>query len=1209
MRTIAAPWRVFVLLCLAIISCSSRAAVVFTTDTSISDLDLTYDGQDVVVSNCTVTIDGGHAFNSVRLADGGILTHSAGSNGLSLTISNDFQVELGGAIQLSGRGFAGNAGTGNGGEMGSSGAGAGHGGYGGLSSDNASGGNCYGVYHEPVTLGSGGGQGGGGVGGAGGGAIKLFIDGNALLDGDVFANGANATNSRSGGGSGGSIWITAQTISGSGAITANGGNGEPIHGGGGGGGRIAIYSNTNNFSGSLAAHGGLGWKAGGAGTIYTKLTTDNGLLLLDNAGRAGTNSLVSVTTSANVTLRGGARVIPSGAWNAGDVTIESNCFLVAVMPYSTLNVAASNFILQSHSSVLADYLSSFGNGTGGSYGGGGGHGGIGGFGGSGSGGNSYGNANSPTASGSRGGPGYYGTAGFGGGAIRLNVSGALHLDGIISALGAPATPNPSANSTNYDVGGGSGGSIWLSADSFSGAGLLRVDGGAGLLPYGGGGAGGRIAVTYNSNSFAGAMTAYGSSGYQFGGAGTIYLKENQASYSRLIVNNRDVVGAFTPYTSVPGFVDLTVSGGAVSGMISFGMRDILVKSNSVLTITAPTPSQIILPVSGNITIDEGGVLTLDGKGFLGGLGIFYGAGLSSASTSSTPRGGGGHGGYGGYGAILSSPYFANNSYGSLTEPATAGSGGGNVSDLNAIRGGPGGGALRIAFSGPERVLTVNGRLSVDGLSGAFGTGGGAGGSLLLSPNVLAGNGMISANGGAGSGTAGGGGGGRIAITYDTNMFTGQITAFGGVGAGTGGAGTIYLKANSEQYGRIKVDNGGVAGTDTPLTLNNPSSSQRYTLNVSRAAHVLAPSSLYLSNLTITANGILSASQNKSLVNVLHNVTIGAGSAIIADGMGYGFSQGPGKGSSLLWNGSGGGYGGVGGDSATGAVGGTNYGSITQPIDPGSGGGSGTGIGFSGSGGGAIQLVVGGTLNVSGSISTAGAVGWQDNSGGGSGGSIWISAGALTGAGNISAAGGDGDLFGGGGGGGGRIAIYSPANSFTGGISVNGGFGANSGEAGSIFIATNLFTHLISGTVTNLQGNPQPDVVIQPDGMAGVTTDSNGYYELSVPRGWAGVVTPSAGEDVVVPSNRSYGDVDADHVHAHYLVVPTVTPTLASSLSDTNLVLSWNGIPGVNYHAYWSTNLSNWVPLGSWMPGTNAVMEMLIPANDLPQKFIRVQASY
>ena len=50
-------------------------AVVFTTSTAIGPLDTNYDGADVVISNCTVTVDGAHTFASLRVAPGGILTH------------------------------------------------------------------------------------------------------------------------------------------------------------------------------------------------------------------------------------------------------------------------------------------------------------------------------------------------------------------------------------------------------------------------------------------------------------------------------------------------------------------------------------------------------------------------------------------------------------------------------------------------------------------------------------------------------------------------------------------------------------------------------------------------------------------------------------------------------------------------------------------------------------------------------------------------------------------------------------------------------------------------------------------------------------------------------------------------------------------------------------------------------------------------------
>src|SRR5262245_23068765 len=69
---------VLLLLCGSILH---SAAAVFTSNTVIGATDTTYDGLDLVISNCTVTVDGPHTFNSVRVAAGGALTHSNSPDG------------------------------------------------------------------------------------------------------------------------------------------------------------------------------------------------------------------------------------------------------------------------------------------------------------------------------------------------------------------------------------------------------------------------------------------------------------------------------------------------------------------------------------------------------------------------------------------------------------------------------------------------------------------------------------------------------------------------------------------------------------------------------------------------------------------------------------------------------------------------------------------------------------------------------------------------------------------------------------------------------------------------------------------------------------------------------------------------------------------------------------------------------------------------
>src|SRR6185437_14839123 len=60
---------------------TSAVAVTFTHDSFISFADLTHERQDIVVTNCTLTVDGNHAFNSLQVLNGDVLTHSPFSYG------------------------------------------------------------------------------------------------------------------------------------------------------------------------------------------------------------------------------------------------------------------------------------------------------------------------------------------------------------------------------------------------------------------------------------------------------------------------------------------------------------------------------------------------------------------------------------------------------------------------------------------------------------------------------------------------------------------------------------------------------------------------------------------------------------------------------------------------------------------------------------------------------------------------------------------------------------------------------------------------------------------------------------------------------------------------------------------------------------------------------------------------------------------------
>ena len=109
----------------------------------------------------------------------------------------------------------------------------------------------------------------------------------------------------------------------------------------------------------------------------------------------------------------------------------------------------------------------------------------------------YGSSNAPTGPGSGGGKivtAPLATGGSGGGAIRIEASGAVTMNGTITANGSFPVDS------SYG-GGGSGGSIYIMCNTFGGDtnGVLRAAGGDGIAGGsgdGGGGGGGRIAVWY-----------------------------------------------------------------------------------------------------------------------------------------------------------------------------------------------------------------------------------------------------------------------------------------------------------------------------------------------------------------------------------------------------------------------------------------------------------------------------------------------------------------------------------------------------------------------------------------------------------------------------------------------------------------------------------------------------------------------------------------
>jgi hypothetical protein len=1019
----------------------------------------------------------------------------------TLTITSNATVLAGGGILADGAGYV--AGTGSGaGRYGSTsigpvGAGGGYGGYGANGATNAAiGGSPYGSLTMPLDPGSGGGGASPFLGGAGGGVVHLIVTGALRVDGKISANGVAGTLPSAGGGSGGGICLAAGTLAGSGLISANGGAGNAL-GGGGGGGRIAIVYTANTFAGLMSAYGGGGYARGGAGTIYSKANSQNtGLVVVDNGGQAGTNTSWTSAGTVDVTVKGGAALSLLTSQGIGNLLVASNGWVTLANQVLLLTVNG-NATIQPGGGILADgtgYASGAGPGAG-KYGssspslvaGGGGYGGYGAMGGTNSyatGGGIYGSLMTPSDMGSGGGGYSPALGGAGGGVIQIKVTGALEVDGKITANGLAGT-SPSA-------GGGSGGSISLTVGTLAGAGIISANGGPGN-DLGGGGGGGRIAINYTTSAFSGLVSAYGGGGYAWGGAGTIYTKAYRSSTGQVVADNGGRSGAYTSWLPMgsptqPGIVDLAVMGGAVvSPPSSQSLASLLVASNGWISVSTQT-----LTVTSNATVQAGGGILADSTGYPAGQGT--GAGKSVSTRSGYVGSGAGYGGYGA--ASGGTPGAAGGgAYGSVTAPVDLGSGGG-IYQYSAP-GSAGGGAIHIGVTG---TLLVNGRISANG--GAVisqGGGGGSGGGVWLTAGTLAGAGTISANGGAGNELGGGGGGGRISIQYGVYAFDGTISAYGGGGYAWGGAGTIYTKANSQNMGQLLVDNGGQPGTNTPIAYLSP-----FDLTI-RGGAVAYPSSSYLllSNLLINTGGSFTCLSNQTTLDVavLRNATIDAGGLISVDGQGFGAGTGPGAGLTTNLVGSGAGYGARGGASSL-SPGGATYGSAQQPVDLGSGGGRGwQGTTEGAQGGGAIRFTVGKTLTVNGRLSAGGNSASQDDGGGGSGGSIWLMASALGGTGAIAADGGAGELYDGGAGGGGRIAIYTPINAFDGVVSAAGGYGLSPGQTGSIFCAsTPAPPQVVSSTPTGSLNSAVSSVTLVFSTVVNSTSVSPATVALTAPGG-------------------------------------------------------------------------------------------------------------
>ncbi len=402
-------------------------------------------------------------------------------------------------------------------------------------------------------------------------------------------------------------------------------------------------------------------------------------------------------------------------------------------------------------------------------------------------------------------------SGIGGGAIKLVITGTLTLDGSIVALGTA--------DQNIARSGGTGGSIWISANQISGEGKIDASGptGVGNDQIVGTGSGGRIAL-YTQSPLAFPManvacsgTGYGATSWQWNsrvsGPGTIYVYDPTQTDGTLYVKQSTTVSTQnTKWTGTPVMGDLALDAVVISGCASLripaGASLTLPSLAAVTTSNSGSGSAGLVYDGGTLNIGSGdqtltanvafssptafsfpGSLTLETGAKLGSLNSMYGTaahcydqtftvsvagdltiptGASAGATrccalttGSAGRRTAAHGGQ----SLYLEEAARTNGFDSVLSPTMPGG------SMNSSF--PAGGAFTLTVGG---TLTLDGAITADGGeargSGSTyaGASAGAGGTINVTAGALAGEGKITADGGCGGAYyAGGAGGGRVSV--------------------------------------------------------------------------------------------------------------------------------------------------------------------------------------------------------------------------------------------------------------------------------------------------------------------------------------------------------------------------------------------------------------------------------------------------------------
>ena len=927
---------------------------------------------------------------------------------------------------------------------------------------------------------------------AGGGAIRLIVDGTLTLDGEITADGSGtpaASQVFHGGATGGSIWVTAGTLTGAGRFTADAlsaaYNTSVTNYGQSGGGRIAVYAGadagftgwtttTVNAGGGTAQVGTLVIAIGapGARAMRVPVRADfpedlelslQSLTLADGAtlslgGGTALDVAGAITLGDNATLLCRSTNILAqvdGAWVGEGVAITAGSVTIpATAKLSADGTGYRNAVGPGISSTLVP-TSVEARRAGASHGGLGTDGGT----------NQpimpvYGSSLEPTTPG-QGAGGAATDLVAGGGAIRLVVDGTLTLDGLISANGV---------SIGSARGGATGGSLWVTTGTLAGTGRFSADAVAGTGTYLGISGGGRIAVYYAADGgFGGFLTSSVNAGAPAGQPGTLmFVDTSVAGGGAMRVSQRMTLDDGPVFSAG----SITVDNGAtliVAPRVALDIEGTLtVTGNATIQLAS---ADVLAAVdgawvgsgahieAGHVAVAAGSKISVDGEGYRNAVGPGISSSLVPTSVEAR-RAGASHGGLGTDGGT-NQPIMP--VYGSSLEPTTPGQGaGGAAADRVA-----GGGALRLIVDG---TLTLDGLISSNGVSIGSARGGATGGSLWVTTGTLTGSGRFSADAVAGTGTyLGISGGGRIAVYFAADGgFGGFLTSSVNAGAPAGQPGTLMfidtsVAGNAMRVNqRMTIDAGPIFSLGA-LTIENGATVEvagGVALDIEGSLTLTGDSTLQLRSLNHLEQ-VDGGWLGTGTTIVAGDVNVAAGSRISVDGEGYRNGQGPGFPIGLP----------VATDQDTGAsYGGRGLGTGAlppsgDPLTPVSlGTGSAIADNETTAGGGALRLIVHGTLTLNGEISADGiatAPGFQVHHSGATGGSLWVTTNTLTGSGRFSAEGYPGVFING----------FRPNNSSSG------------GRAAIYYRAAAGFTgfDLSSAATPNSNADPGTMLFIQDDG--------------------------------------------------------------------------------------------------------------------------------